>query len=254
MKALLAAAAEAARSAGELLRGRPRTVDHKGIIDLVTEIDLASEARIREVMARRTPDIPVMGEELGGVTDGVRWVVDPLDGTTNFVHDYPAYTVSIGLCDGPEPILGAIYDPIRDRLFLAARGGGTTCNGAPVHVSETRRLIDALGVSGFPYAVREESPFYLGFVDKVLRSCQGFRRSGSAAFDFTSVACGQADFFWEFGLKPWDTAAGAVLVREAGGLVTALDGGPWVPGDRVVLASNGHLHEDLVQLLSEETV
>lgn len=245
---MLSAAVTAAREAGALLRGRPARVDHKGVIDLVTELDLASEARIRDVLGRLTPGVPVMGEETGGATTGLRWVVDPLDGTTNFVHDYPAYTVSIGLCDGDDPIAGVIYDPIRDRLFAAERGHGATLDGTRLRVSETRALIDALGVTGFPYGVRADVRFYLAFVEAALLATQGVRRSGSAAYDFTTVACGQADFFWEFGLKPWDTAAGAAIVREAGGVVTALDGSAWKPGDRDVLASNGHLHEALVHL------
>lgn len=245
---LASAAAAAAREAGALLRNRPRDVHHKGIIDLVTEIDLASEACIRTVLERLAPGIPVQGEEGGGVTTGARWVVDPLDGTTNFVHGYPAYTVSIAFCDGPTPRVGAIYDPLTDRLTAGYTGGGTTVNGERVSVSPTRSLIEALAITGFPYAVRTNTAFYLGFVERVLRSTQGLRRSGSAAFDFTTLACGQGDIFWEFGLKPWDTAAGAVLVQEAGGLVTRLDGSAWAPGDETVLATNGHIHDAIVGL------
>lgn len=244
------AAGTAARTAGALLRARPARVDHKGAIDLVTEIDLASEACIREVLGRLTPDLPIQGEEGGGVTTGTRWVVDPLDGTTNFVHGYPAYTVSIGLVDGDQPVVGAIYDPSTDRLLLAHERGGTTVNGAPARVSEVATLIDALGVTGFPYQVQGDAQFFLRYVELVLKAAQGLRRSGSAAFDFCSIAAGQADFFWEFGLKPWDTAAGAIIVREAGGRVTTLEGGAWAPGDRAVLATNGAVHEALVTLFA----
>jgi myo-inositol-1(or 4)-monophosphatase len=241
-------AATAAREAGALLRRRPARVDHKGAIDLVTEVDLASEACIREVLGRLTPDLPIQGEEGGGVTTGTRWVVDPLDGTTNFVHGYPAYVVSIGLVDGGDPVVGAIYDPSTDRLTLAHQGGGTTVNGAPTRVSEVSEVLQALGVTGFPYHVRGDAMFFLRYVEVVLRSAQGLRRSGSAAYDFTSVAAGHADFFWEFGLKPWDTSAGAIIVREAGGRVTTLEGGPWTPDDRAVLATNGRLHDAIVTL------
>lgn len=245
---LAQAACTAARAAGELLRSRPRDVHHKGTIDLVTEIDLASEACIREVLERLVPGVPVQGEEGGGRTDGSRWVVDPLDGTTNFVHGYPAYTVSIAYCEGPLPLAGAIYDPLTDRLTTAYVGGGTTVNDRRVSVSPTPRLIDALAVTGFPYGVRMDAAFYLTFVERVLRNAQGLRRSGSAAFDLATLACGQCDIFWEYGLKPWDTAAGAVLVREAGGVVSRVDGGAWAPGDETVLATNGHLHEAVVTL------
>ena len=248
LAALAAAATTAAREAGALLRSRPRDVHHKGIIDLVTEIDLASEACIRGVLERLAPGIPVQGEEGGGATTGARWVVDPLDGTTNFVHGYPAYTVSIAFCVGPTPSVGVIYDPLTDRLTAAFTGGGTRMNGERVTVSPTRALIDTLAITGFPYAARTNTSFYLGFVDRVLRHTQGVRRSGSAAFDFTTLACGQGDIFWEFGLKAWDTAAGAVLVREAGGLVTRLDGSAWSPGDETVLATNGYVHEAIVGL------
>lgn len=244
-------AATAARAAATLLQGRPARVDHKGAIDLVTEIDLASEARIREVLTRLTPDIPIQGEEGGGVETGLRWVVDPLDGTTNFVHDYPFYCVSIGLCDGPRPLVGCIADPVRDRTYTAAVGAGARVNGERLQVSGVRRLEDTLGVTGFPYDRRERAPFYLRHVEAVLRASQGVRRSGSAAMDLCTVAAGGADFFWEYGLHAWDTAAGAVLVQEAGGRVTALDGGPWAPGDRTVLASNRWIHDSVVALLAD---
>ncbi len=246
-------AATAARAAATLLEGRPARVDHKGAIDLVTEIDLASEACIREVLGRLTPDIPIQGEEGGGVESGLRWVVDPLDGTTNFVHDYPFYCVSIGLCDGPTPLVGCINDPVRRRSYTAARGHGARVNGEVIRVSEVGIVDDALGVTGFPYDRRERAAFYLAYVERVLQRTQGVRRSGSAAMDLATLACGGSDFFWEFGLHAWDTAAGAVLVTEAGGRVSALDGGAWAPGDRTVLATNARLHEQIVTLLADVT-
>lgn len=244
-------AGEAASGAATLLRRRPARVDHKGPIDLVTEVDLASEAYLRETLARLTPDLPVQGEETGGRADGLRWVVDPLDGTTNYVHDYPAYVVSVALVDGHLPLVGAIADPIRGRLFLGHQGGGATVDGAPLRVSDVRRLDDAIGVTGFAYDRRDQAPFYLRYVEAVVRRTQGMRRSGSAAFDLATLAEGRADFFWEFGLKAWDTAAGAVLVREAGGEVSGLRGEVWRPGDRGVLATNGHLHAAVVDLFAD---
>jgi myo-inositol-1(or 4)-monophosphatase len=247
---LAAVAEEAARAAGALLRARPTRVDHKGAIDLVTEIDLASEARVREVLTARTPGLPIQGEEQGGVTTGTRWCVDPLDGTTNFVHGYPFYCVSIALVEGDAPAVGVIYDPVRDRLFRAHRGGGTTVDGQALRVSATRDIGQSLGVTGFPYDRRENASYYLAHVRAVLENTQGMRRSGSAAMDLATLASGCFDFFWEFRLKAWDTSAGAVLVREAGGTVTRLDGSPWTPDAPEILATNGHVHEAAVALLA----
>ncbi len=249
LSALATMAGAAARHAAELLRQRPVQVQHKGAIDLVTEIDLASEARIRADLA--ATGIPVQGEEGGGASGGLRWVVDPLDGTTNFVHGYPFYCVSIGLVEGGEPLVGAICDPVRDRLFLGFVGGGATVEGRPLRVSDTRKLGECLGVTGFPYKKREALAFYLGFVERVLRDTQGMRRSGSAAMDLATLSEGQADFFWEFGLHPWDTAAGALLVREAGGVVGCMDGSPWTPDAPDILAANPWIFEQVVALFRE---
>lgn len=244
----LRAAEIAARAAGELLRARPAQVRHKRAADLVTELDLASEARIRELLA--PTGIPVQGEEGGGVDRGSRWVVDPLDGTTNFVHGYPAWCVSIGLMDGTEPVVGVLYDPIHDHLYRAARGQGARRNEELLRVSEVACLDDALAVTGFPPWRREISADLLPFVERALRSTQGLRRSGSAATDLCHVAAGQVDLYWEFGLNPWDTCAGAVLLREAGGRISRLDGGPWVPEDKELLVSNARIHDAAVELFA----
>lgn len=256
LQTLVTAGTRAAREAGEILRRRPARVDRKGgAIDLVTEIDLASEACIRRVFAETTPDVPVQGEEGGGVTTGLRWVVDPVDGTTNFVHDYPAYVVSIGLCDGATPLAGVIYDPLRDHLYRAARGEGAyrdTPQGTELlRVSDTRSLLEALVVTGFPYRVHDGAEAYLRLVARVLEATQGLRRSGSAAFDLATVSSGRVDAFWEFGLNAWDTAAGAAIVVAAGGVVTALDGAPWAPGDHAILATNGFVHEAMIRLFAD---
>jgi myo-inositol-1(or 4)-monophosphatase len=260
----LASAAELAlrvgRHAGELLRARPREVRHKGAIDLVTEIDLASEARIREVLATESPGVPVQGEEGGGVTTGLRWVVDPLDGTTNFVHGYPFYGVSIALVDGDRPLAGCVYDPVRDRGHAAWRGGGSFVAAAGelldrasrVSVSDTTDIAGALCVTGFPYDRRERADTYLAFVARVLKATHGMRRSGSAAMDLAMLAEGASDLFWEFGLKPWDTSAGVVLVEEAGGRVSRLDGSVWTPGAAEIVASNARVHEAALGMLRGE--
>jgi myo-inositol-1(or 4)-monophosphatase len=242
-------AEQAARKAGALLRTRPARIDRKGAVDLVTEVDLASEQCIRAVLGAGAPGMPIQGEEGGGATTGTRWAVDPIDGTTNFVHGYPVYCVSIALIEGDTPVVGVIYDPVRDRLFRASRGAGATVDGAPLRVSAVTDLDAALAATGFPYDRREKADFYLKHVARVLRGAQGIRRSGSAAMDLATQAEGCTDFFWEFALKPWDTSAGVVLVREAGGVVTRLDGGPWLPGSPDLLATNGHLHDAAVRLL-----
>lgn len=249
LAALTDAAGAAAREAGQLLRSRPRDVQHKGSIDLVTEIDLASERCIRAALA--PIGIPVQGEEDGGPSDGERWVVDPLDGTTNFVHGYPAYCVSIALVRGTKPVVGAIYDPIHDALFAGQTGGGAHRNGVPLRVSDCRSLEQALCVTGFPYNRRDAMRFYLRYVERALSACQGVRRSGSAAMDLATLAAGQCDIFWEFGLKAWDTAAGQLLVTEAGGVVSRLSGQTHVPGAPHVLATNPWLHEAMVHLFAD---
>jgi myo-inositol-1(or 4)-monophosphatase len=203
------------------------------------------------VLERLVPGVPVQGEEGGGVTTGTRWVVDPLDGTTNFVHDYPFYCVSIALCEGPRPLVGCIVDPIRDRVYVASRGNGCRIDGEPARVSEVRRLGEALGVTGFPANGRERARFLLTFVERALHTSHGMRRSGSAAMDLAMIAAANADFYWEFGLHPWDTAAGAVLVEEAGGRVTTVPGGPWDPDSASVLATNAWVHDEVVAAFAD---
>lgn len=246
---LAALAGRAAREAGALLKGRPERVDHKGAVDLVTEIDLASERVIRDILAREAPGIAIQGEEGGGAVSGTRWAVDPVDGTTNFVHGYPFYCVSIGLIEGTTPVVGAIYDPVRDRLLVGWQGGGATVNGAPLAVSTVRTLDAALSVTGFPYDRRERAAFYLARVQRAMEQTHGVRRSGSAAIDLATIATGCAELFWELHLKPWDTAAGVLLVREAGGVVTRIDGSAWTPDAADVLATNGWVHAAAIGML-----
>jgi len=248
----LDAAIEAARAAGALLRQRPETITHKGAVDLVTQIDLASEETIREVFARRTPAIPVLAEEGGGAeTERTRWIVDPLDGTTNFVHDFPFYCVSIALEVEGVLTVAVIYDPTRDRLFRAAAGGGAFCNDAPIRVSTQQDLGRALVASGFAYDRRERPDWYLSFVRAFLTRAQGFRRCGSAAMDLTMVATGQLDGYWEFGLSPWDVAAGALLVAEAGGRVSDVERGPLTLNAPRILATNGEVHDAMSAVIAD---
>jgi len=242
-------AVEAARAAGCILRerlGGDFKVRHKGDVDLVTEVDLACERAILEVLTDRTPDIPVLGEEGGGAVDApTRWVVDPLDGTTNFVHGFPMFAVSVGLEIDGRPAAGAIDDPSRNRLYRAHRGGGAFCNDQPIAVSDVDELSESLIATGFAYDRRERADFYLAHLKAAMMHAQGVRRTGSAALDLAHVADGTVEAFWEYNLRPWDVVAGLVLIEEAGGRLGALPGaslkGDW-PGP---LVSNGRMHDAL---------
>ncbi len=227
---LLTVAEESALRAGRVLAERfeeKRTVEYKSRIDLVTDADRASEAELIEYVRSRFPDHTILSEECGlrsGV--GVRWLIDPLDGTTNYSHRVPHFCVSVAV-EGSEGLLaGAIYDPLRNELFSAARGQGATLNGKPLRVSSVGNLERALLCTGFPYDVREHPEVPLGLFNRLIRQAQAVRRIGSAALDLAYVAAGRFDGFFEFGLKPWDIAAGALLVMEAGGTVKRIDGKP----------------------------
>ncbi|RME22722.1 MAG: inositol monophosphatase [Deltaproteobacteria bacterium] len=249
-------AIEAARAAGALLgraaeAGGPARIDHKGSVDLVTELDVAAEAAIAEVLARHTPDIPILAEEGGGAVEAsTRWIVDPLDGTTNFVHGIPHFAVSIALQEDGELVAGVVLDVMRRECWAAARGGGATCNGRPVRVSGCRALQQAVVATGFPYDRQQRAWEYLRFVEAVMRRVQGLRRCGAAALDLAWVAGGRLDGFWEPGLSPWDIAAGLLLVTEAGGTVSGVDGSPIGVSAPWLLATNGHLHPAMVETLA----
>jgi myo-inositol-1(or 4)-monophosphatase len=246
-------AIEAALAAVALQRARPAHIGHKGAVDLVTEIDVACEAAIRSVLARHTPDVPVLGEEGGGAAGATtRWIVDPLDGTTNFVHGFPFWCVSIALERDGVLEAGVVIDAVRNEIFAAQRGQGATRDGERIAVSAVRTLDQALLGTGFPVDSREKAAFYLKFVQRALERTRGIRRAGAAALDLAMVACGRLDAFWEFRLSPWDVAAGRLLVAEAGGRCTAHTGAP-LPGNPRLdpLASNGWLHEEMIALLGE---
>lgn len=251
---MLAAAIEAARAAGAIQRARYRTrfeVRHKGAVDLVTEVDLACEEAIREVLARRAPGTSVLGEE-GGLTGGGvdRWLVDPLDGTTNYAHGFPVFAVSIAWEAGGRVRCGVVYDPLRDELFAAEEGRGARLGGERLRVSATGTLDDALLASGFPYDRRTNPRNNLDAFARLTLATQGVRRGGAAALDLAYVAAGRLDGFWEPGLKPWDLAAGILLVTEGGGRVSGYDGEPFSPWGRDVVATNGSLHALLLEALA----
>ncbi len=254
---ILDLAIRAAREAGEILRDyadRGFQIESKGRIDLVTEADLASEKHITSLIRGHFPSHHILAEETGGtahsaLADDYYWIIDPLDGTTNFSHGFPCYAVSIGVEHDGQPVVGVIYDPTRDELFAAERGAGATCNGKQIRVSTIDRLEKALVVSGFPYDVRERMDEYLPAWREFLKHSQGVRRLGSAALDMTCVATGRMDGFWEHGLHAWDTAAGWMLIEEAGGRVTKLDGSPFDNFSASLLCTNGLVHDEMLAVL-----
>jgi myo-inositol-1(or 4)-monophosphatase len=251
----LAAAQEAARAAGHLLQdwaGR-FTVNEKGPADLVTEADVAAQTAIHQLLSARFPDHGFLGEEGLRSSPGAgeyRWIIDPLDGTSNYVHGFPYYAVSIGLeCRG-ELIAGVIYDPTRGEMFAASRGEGATLDGRPIRVSRTRPLSQAMVIASFPPGVTADSLPIKRFL-KVLPFAQTIHRSGSAALNLAYIAAGRLDAFWSTSLKPWDVAAGAVIVAEAGGRVTNMSGGALDIAVPDLLCSNGTgIHDELSALLS----
>lgn len=251
-------AIQAARDAGRILSERygraALQVTNKGDIDLVTEADLAAERLIVERIKSYYPRHSILAEEAGEVeTVGnqnaeYKWIIDPLDGTTNYAHGYPVFCVSIALEYEGAVVLGVVYDPLRDELFAAERGEGATLNGRRVRVSETEDLNRALVCTGFPYDVRERSQFVRHFANFIMHA-QSVRRDGAAALDLAYVACGRFDAFWEEGLRPWDVAAGVLLIEEAGGRVSHYDDSDFDIYTPPIAASNGLLHEAMLNVL-----
>lgn len=250
----LAFAESIARQAGQLLLRYQRAgfeVNRKGTIDLVTTADRESERLLVSAISGRYPAHAIISEEDSprrADSDCV-WYVDPLDGTTDFVHHHPNFAISLGLYTDGSPALGVVYNPDSDEMFSALRGGGARMNGAPVAVSSADSLIESLLASGFPYDVLESGRNIDEFLKLTLLT-RGVRISGAAALDLVSVACGRLDGYWEPEIKPWDGAAGVLIVREAGGRVTDLSGKDWHPDSAEVLASNRHLHPRLMAALA----
>lgn len=256
LQSLLDIATIAAQSAGAELRrywGNLSDIQEKGRPgDLVTEADRAAEAAVLNCLKRHCPTHSILAEEsgqIGSFDDEYVWVIDPLDGTTNYAHGYPAFAVSIGLVIKGEPSVGVIYNPIAQELYCGAKGLGATCNDRPMQVSKTPTLAQSLLVTGFAYDRHTTADNNYAEFCHLTHLTQGVRRSGSAAMDLSQVACGRLDGYWERGLSPWDLAAGMVLVREAGGMVTAYDGGPFDFASGRILATNGLLHNALSQQL-----
>ncbi|MFS8530983.1 inositol monophosphatase family protein [Sphaerobacter thermophilus] len=256
LEAARAVATDAALQAGALLRrmaGQVNDVRHKGPVDLVTEADRASERLILEAIRARFPEHAILSEESGalsGADDAPRWLIDPLDGTTNYAHGYPLYAVSIALEVAAEVVLGVVYVPTLDELYVAERGRGAWLNGQPLRVSRTDTLLASLLATGFLYDVDTRGrnlPHWENFI----HATQGVRRSGSAAIDLCHVAAGRLDGYWEEGLAPWDSAAGSLMVTEAGGTVTGYDGEPFRLDGPNCVASNGVIHAAMLRVLAQ---
>jgi myo-inositol-1(or 4)-monophosphatase len=265
MNSYLEVAVEAAREAGGILLtelDRPVNISYKGEVDIVTQADKRSEQAIVTRLRTHFPKHAIIGEEGGAQpatsadSSGARfcWYVDPLDGTTNFAHGFPWFCVSIGLAEGApgkeELLAGVVYQPVTQELFTAAKGEGAYLNNKRIHVSKIDKLATSLLGTGFPAHKRAQNPNIHYYWNFTLRS-HGVRRAGSAALDLASVACGRFDGFWEFGLNPWDTAAGVLLVREAGGSVTDFAGQPYQLGARELLASNTNIHAEMQALAAD---
>lgn len=249
-------AIETAREAGQILLekfGRKINISKKGDINLVTEADLASEKHIIEKIKSYYPRHAVLAEESGDAVlsagdNNYKWIIDPLDGTTNFAHGYPCFCVTIALEHKGEIVIGVTFDPTRDEMFAAEKGKGATLNNKPIRVSETEKLSESLIVTGFPYNFKEKQNFAQHLTD-FLKFSRGVRRDGSAAIDMAYVACGRFDGFWEEGLNPWDVAAGVLLVSEAGGRVSYYDDSKFSIYAPPILASNGLIHREMIEVL-----
>ncbi len=226
-------------------------IDRKGEIDLVTEVDLECEKAIIDIIKQTYPDHGALAEEKGAYSPGheYKWIIDPIDGTTNYAHGFPVYCSSVALEAKGEVIAGAVYDPTRDEMFCAVKGGGAKLNGRPISVSDVDKLIDSLLATGFPYTIKTEKINNLSQFGNMSMRAQAIRRPGAAALDLCYVACGRLDGFWEYHLKPWDMAGGALIVSEAGGKTTACDGSKLDIYNQHMLASNGEIHGAMQEVL-----
>jgi len=246
----------AAYNGGRVLRsflGKIKTPEHKGAIDLVTEADLGSEKVIIESIRKVFPDHAILAEESGvsGETLGNRWIIDPLDGTTNFTHQVGLFGVSIAFEMEGEIAVGIVLNPVTGELFTAVQGQGAQLNGRPIHVSETRLISESLLVTGFPYNFKEIFHEAMLRFSNCQRVSQGVRRLGSASLDLCFLACGRFEGYWEQNLKPWDTAAGCLIAREAGAHITDFSNRAYSIYGNEILATNGWIHTDMLELLKE---
>ncbi len=252
---LLNIAVRSARIAGSIINKRVHTtkrVSYKGIVDLVTDVDTLSEKTIIQTISRRFPDHSILSEEMGGLTKSsdYKWIIDPLDGTTNFFHAYPFFAVSIAVEYRGRIVVGVVYDPVKKEMFHAIRGKGSFLNTRRLHVSATESLERSLLSTGFPYDLRTSGENNIDNWIKFIRTAQAVRRDGAAALDLCYVAAGRFDGFWEMKLKPWDVAAGMLIIQEAGGMVTDFTGKPYSVYTDHIVASNTRLHGLLLGVLN----
>jgi myo-inositol-1(or 4)-monophosphatase len=254
MRKYLEAAKEAALTAGHILKDNvngKRDIFYKGEINMVTEIDRLSEEIIVGALLSAFPGHGILAEEGSRIesNSGFLWVIDPLDGTTNYAHGYPSFSVSIGLEHHGQTVVGAVYDPMRDELFTAVKGEGAFLNGQPIAVSRNEVLIRCLLATGFPYDRTVSSENNLNYFNALIMASQEVRRSGSASLDLCSVAAGRLDGYWELKLHPWDVAAGGLIVREAGGKVSDFSGTRYSIHDKEIIASNGVIHDQMLEVI-----
>jgi len=254
----LSIAKKIAQKAGNFLidqrkKNKSITVEVKAINDFVTKIDKQAEDLIVESLKKTFPDYGIMAEENYSdktIPDSLYWVIDPLDGTTNYIHNFPSYCVSIGLCENKKPVMGVIYDPTRDEMFSAQKDKGAFLNRIPINVSLIKNMKGSLIGTGFPFRNFPIIDNYLDCFSSILKKCQGIRRPGAAAIDLAYVACGRLDGFWEHGLQPWDCAAGSIIIKEAGGKVTDFQGGDDYLFSRTLIASNTLVHSEIQDIVS----
>jgi len=257
LKGFLRVAVRACRAAGRhqiASFGKTQQVEHKGEIDLVTAVDRESEEKIVRILARAFPSHGILAEERppSGGAEGHLWVVDPLDGTTNYSRGFPVFCVSVALAFRGKVLVGAVFNPVLNELFTARRQGGAFLNGQRLRVSEQPRLDESFLATGFPYDIRRSKRNNLDHFTRFATRCLAIRRAGSAALDLAYVASGRFDGFWELKLKPWDLAAGTLLVTEAGGRVSSLKGRPWELRQGDVVASNNHVHKQMLNVLCSQ--
>ncbi|HET9916763.1 MAG TPA: inositol monophosphatase family protein [Candidatus Binatia bacterium] len=254
--AYLDAAWQAADAAGEIIHAnwhKPKTLGYKGAVDLVTDTDRRCERTIVGILTKHFPEHSILAEEetrLERHENSYRWIVDPLDGTTNFAHGYPHVCVSIALERDGEVVLGLVYDPLRREVFQAVKDHGATLNGQTIRCSAVDDMDQALIATGFPYDRREHPDYYLSYFKAFLTRCQGIRRNGAAALDLCYVACGRIDGYWELKLKPWDVAAGSLIVAEAGGQLSDFHGRPFDIRGSETLATNKLLHAQMARIVA----
>ncbi len=253
----LSVAIEAAKEAGKFLKmnlGKVKNIERKREeINLVTEIDKGSEKKIIEFIKNKFPNHSILAEESGETskTSEYKWIIDPLDGTTNYTHSFPVFCVSIALEYKGEVIIGVVYDPNFDELFYAEKGKGAFLNGKKISVSKTDKLIKSMLATGFPYNVKENPDNCVEHFVNFLMEAQAIRRLGSAALDLVYVACGRLDGFWEVDLNPWDVAAGKIIIEEAGGMITDFYGNKFSIYTKGVVASNGLIHQQMLEVIKK---